>query len=280
MFNAGENEGRAISGDRPRNFVKSLSKGFSVLEALAQAQDPLTLSELARSVGINNVTATRFCYTLIRLGFISRDSQLRYHLTPHVLSLGYAAIRRLDWRKVAHYYLEQLSKETRETVNLSVLNGQGILYLIRIKTEKILPFDLHIGSQLPVHCTSMGKVLMAFAPQEQTSPILNMLNLRPLTHRTLTRLKDYLKELEETRKRGYAINDEELSVGLRSVAAPVQDAQGLTMAAINIAVPTKRFSRKALENVLAPQVMRTAEEISRALREMEWTSVPIGKANN
>jgi len=275
MLNSKKNEGKIVSGDKARNFVKSLSRGFSVLEALAQAQNPLTLSELARSVGIKNVTATRFCYTLAQLGFISRDSQLRYSITPRVLSFGYAVIRGLDWRKVAHFYLEQLSKDTRETVNLSILNGDEILYLIRIRTEKILPFDLQIGSKLPVYCTSMGKVLMAFASQEETRPILDMLDFRPLTHRTITRMKYYQKELELTKKRGYAINDEELSVGLRSAAAPIRDAQGLTMAAINIAVPTKRFSCTALKNVLVPKLMETAEEISRALREMEWTSLSV-----
>lgn len=280
MVNPKEKNSRIVFGDKARNFVKSLSRGFSVLEALAQAQNPLTLSEIARSVGIKNVTATRFCYTLAQLGFISRDSQLRYHITPRVLSFGYAAIRGLDWQKVAHFYLDQLSKDTRETVNMSVLSGDEILYLIRIKTEKILPFDLQIGSKLPVYCTSMGKVLMAFVSEKKIRPILSRLHFRSLTHRTITGFKEYQKELGLTKRRGYAINDEELSVGLRSAAAPIRDAHGSTIAAINIAVPTKRFSRIALENLLVPKLVETAEEISRALRDMEWISVSEKRGND
>lgn len=266
--------------NKPRNFIKSLAKGLAVLQTLSEAPQPLSLAEIAQSVGINNVTAMRFCFTLNQLGFIQRDGQRRYRLTPQVLSLGYAVIRGLDWRKVAHYYLEQLSREIGETVNLSVLDGKEIMYMIRIKTEKILPYDLHIGSKLPVHCTSMGKVLMAFNPREKTRPILNGLDFGPLTHRTITCFEDYLKELEKVRRQGYSINDEELSVGLRSIAAPIRDAKGVAVAAINIAVPTKRFSLKELQNRFAPRVIETAEKISKALREMEWTLRPEWKGND
>jgi IclR family pca regulon transcriptional regulator len=260
--------------NKPRNFIKSLAKGLAVLQTLSETPHPLSLVEIAQSVGINNVTAMRFCFTLSELGFIQRNGQRRYHPTPQVLSLGYSVIRRLDWLKVAQYYLDQLSKDIGETVNLSVLDGMEIMYMLRIRTEKILPYDLHIGSKLPVYCTSMGKVLMAFNHQEKTRPILNRLDFRPLTHRTITCLEDYLFELDKVRKCGYAVNDEELSVGLRSVAAPIRDAKGLAVAAINIAVPTKRFSLEELQNRLCSRIIEASEKISKALREMEWTLRP------
>jgi len=255
---------------RGRSFVRSLERGLLVLQGLAKESRPLTLSEIARHAGINNPTASRFCYTLTQLGFIQRDPYKRYHLTPRVLSLGYAAIRGFKWREVAHFYLNGLSKEIRETVNLSVLDGHEIMYLIRIKTERLLPYDLQIGSKLPVHCTSMGKALMAFVSPERMRSILSRVDFRAFTHRTITGVEDYLTAIEIVRKQGYAINDEEQSVGLRSVAAPVRDVEGRAIAAINIAVPTKRYSRQEVEDNLAPQIVETAGKISNALAEMEW----------
>lgn len=269
------------SKEKPRYFVQSVAKGFSLLQALSEAGKPLTLSELARSMDVSKTTATRFAYTLIQLGFIYRDAQRRYSLTPKVLTLGYSVIRRQDWLKVAQYYLQRLFREIEETVNLAVLDGKEILYLIRIKKgEDILPFDLQIGSKLSVHCTSMGKILMAFGPPKKIRPVLKILDFWPFTQRTITRLEDYLKELEHSRKKGYAVNDEELSVGLRSVAAPVRDEHGWAPAAISIVLPTKRFHRKDLDKIYAPRVMQTAEEISQALREMEWYPAYDARALN
>jgi len=255
---------------RGRSFVRSLERGLLVLQALAKESRPLTLSEIARYAHTNNATASRFCYTLSQLGFIQRDPHKCYHLTPRVLSLGYAAIRGLRWREIAYFYLNALSKEVGETVNLAVLDGYEIMYVVRIKTERLLPYDLQIGSKLPVHCTSMGKALMAFVSPKRGRSILNRLDFRPLTHRTITGIEDYLKELEVVREKGYAINDEEQSVGVRSIAAPVRDAEGCAIAAINIAVPTKRYSRQEVEDNLAPQIVETAGLISKALAEMEW----------
>lgn len=253
-----------------RNFVQSVARGLSFLQALGNVSRPLSLTQLARSVGTNKATASRFCYTLTVLGFMQQDTQKRYHLTPRVLTLGYSAVRGLNWRKVASHYLESLSQAIGEWVNLSVLDGHEILYMIRIRTENILPYDLQIGSKLPVHCTSMGKVLMAFGPPEKTRPILEALEFRPFTHRTITQLEDYLKELEKVRHNGYAFNDEEQSEGLRSVAAPVRALEKWAVAAINIAVPTKRYNRSDVERVLAPRAVQTAEAISKAFKEMEW----------
>ncbi len=257
--------------EKSRYFVQSVAKGLSLLQALSDAGKPLMLSELARSMRVGKTTATRFAYTLTQLGFIYRDAQRQYSLTPKVLTLGYSVIRGQDWLKVAKYYLERLSREIEETVNLAVLDGKEILYLHRIKKyEDVLPFDLQIGSKLPVHCTSMGKILMAFGPPEKIRPVLKILDFWPFTQRTITRLEDYLKELEDSRKKGYAVNDEELSVGLRSVAAPVRDKHDWARAAICIVLHTKKFCRKDVEKIYAPRVMQTAEEISQALREMEW----------
>ena len=254
---------------KPRYFIGSLAKGLSILQAFSEAGHALTLSEIANALKTNNTTATRLCYTLTVLGFIQRDGQRRYHLTPRVLTLGYSFISGLGWQEVAKYYLETLFKEIQETVNLSILEDSEIIYLIRIRKRKYLPFDIQIGTKLPVYCTAMGKILMAMGPPKKIGSILKKLGFKPLTARTITRLDKFLEELGKVRKKGYAINDEELSIGNRAVAAPIVDKQGYAVAAINIAVPTTEYSRSQMEKTLAPQVMRTAHEISGALIKMD-----------
>lgn len=253
-------------------FVSSLARGLKVLEAFGKSPNPLTLSEIAQSLGTNKTTATRFCHTLTALGYIKRDSQRRYHLTPRVLSLGYASIRSSGWIKIAQHYIEELSKEINETINLSMLDGSEIIYLVRAKTEKILPYDLMIGSKLPIYCTSMGKVLLAFGKEEKTKDLIAHLELNAFTHRTITRKADLLREIQQTRERGYAFSDEEFSLGLRSVAVPLLGDDQYALAAINIAVPTKRYTVEDLETALVPRLRDLAKQISRSLKGMEITS--------
>ncbi len=256
----------SMDQDNDRYFLKSLAKGMHVLQILAESKGTLTLSELSRSAGTNNATVTRICNTLAQLGFVRRDSQRRYHLTPKLLSLGYASMSSLGWRQVARHYLENLAEQTGETVNLSILQGKELMYLVRINnTGRILPFDLQLGSRLPLHCTSMGKCLLAFATSDELERILADYEFTPLTHRTITSDQAFRDELISVRERGYAVNDEELSYGLRSVSAPIKDTTGSAIAALNIAVPTKRVSREDLEQQLAPLVINTAEKIQRAL---------------
>jgi len=263
---------------KPRYFISSLAKGLSVLQAFGEAGHALTLSEIANALGANNTTATRLCYTLTELGFIQKDGQRRYHLTPKVLALGHSYISGLAWQEVAKYYLECLFKEVQETVNLSILEGSEIIYIIRIRKRKYLPFDIQTGTKLPVYCTAMGKVLMAMGPPEKVKPILKVLEFKPLTARTLTRLDKFIDELDKVRKKGYAINDEELSIGNRAVAAPVLGKHGYAVAAINIAVPTTEYSRSQMEKKLAPRVIKTAREISEALIKMEAPLVMEGSS--
>ena len=261
---------------KPRYFINSLAKGLSVLQAFSESDHTLTLSEIAHALRANTTTATRLCYTLTELGFIHKDGQRRYHLTPKVLTLGHSYISGLAWQEVAKYYLEVLFKEVQETVNLSILEGSEIIYIIRIRKRKYLPFDIQTGTKLPVYCTAMGKVLMAMGPPEKVKPILKVLEFKPLTARTLTRLDKFNDELDKVRKKGYAINDEELSIGNRAVGAPIIDKHNYAVAAINIAVPTTEYSRSQMEKKLAPRVIKTACEISEALIKMEAPLVMEG----
>lgn len=269
---------RNIRIKRPRYFINSLAKGLSVLQAFSKADHSLTLSEIANALEANKTTATRLCYTLTELGFVHKDGQRRYHLTPKILTLGHSYISGLGWQEVAQYYLEALFREVQETVNLSVLEDSEIIYLLRIRKRKYLPFDIRIGTKLPVYCTAMGKVLMAIGAPEKINPIFKTLEFKPLTPRTIKSLNKFMDELEKVRKKGYAINDEELSIGNRAVAAPILSKQGYAVAAINIATPTSEYGRNQMEKILAPKVIKTAREISEALIKIEAPLVMEGSS--
>jgi IclR family pca regulon transcriptional regulator len=171
----------------------------------------------------------------------------------------------LDLRRVAIPYLEATSNEIGETVNLAILEGAEVVYIERIKTQQILNINLQVGSRLPAYCTSMGKAMLAYLDENQLEEILKKTDLVPFTSRTIARKADLKRELIGVRVRGFAMNNEELSEGLRSVAAPVRNVKGEVIAAVNIAVPSIRISLKKMETVLAKKAMETAFKISSAL---------------
>jgi len=251
---------------KPRSFITSLARGLQVLEALARSSKPLNLTQLSEKVGFHKVTTSRFCYTLTELGYVERIHKKRYRLTPKALGLGYAVVCNLDLRQVGEPHLRELSASLGETVNMAVLDQTEILYVARFKTEQIMPTELHIGSRLPLHCTSMGKAILAHLPEEELSELLDRITFSQLTHRTITTREALLEELEKVRKQGYAVNDEELSVGLRSIAAPIMQ-DNRPVAAINIAVPTARYNVEQLAKNFSGPLLKTAKTISEVLQQ-------------
>jgi len=181
-------------------------------------------------------------------------------------------MRNLDIRRVAFPYLDKASKEVGETVNLAILDGMEIVYVERIKTQQILNINLQIGSRLPAYCTSMGKAMLAFLPEERLEEFLKKMDLTTHTPYTITLREDLRKELRKVKAHGFATNNEELSIGLRSVAAPVRNYTGEVIAAVNIAVPSIRVSQRRLKTILAKKVMKTANQISSTLGYKESSS--------
>ncbi|MGQ9748220.1 IclR family transcriptional regulator [Desulfosoma sp.] len=260
--------------DGSRTFIQSLARGMAVLEVLSQCERPLNLTELAEAVGLNKVTVSRFCYTWVRLGYVHRTPDKHYHLAPKVLSLGYGALCRMDIRQVGEPYLQELSRTLGETVNMAVRDGIEILYVDRYVTEPIMKHPLHIGARLPLHCTSMGKAILAFLPAKERNEVLTNLPLHIVTHRTITTLEALQWELDQVRRQGYALNDEELSVGLRSIAVPVLK-HGQPVAAVNVAVSTSRYTVEALVERCLPALKETVRTISDLLAKQ----VPVRRVH-
>jgi IclR family pca regulon transcriptional regulator len=246
-----------------RNFIESLSRGLSVLSALARSPVPLSLTELADQVGLSRSTMQRLTHTLLHLGHLDRDEETKkYRLGPRSLHFCFSVMKGLDLRKITLPYLERAAREIGETVNLAILDGAEILYVERIHVHQILNVNLQVGSRLPAHCTSLGKAILAFMPGKRLDAVLEKIALDPFTPQTITAKAGLRGELKRVRLQGFAANDEELVTGLRSVAAPVRNFAGEVIAAVNVAVPSERVSMKKLRTFFARKVLETAGEIS------------------
>ena len=261
-----DNETTDQNGMDARYYVAALGRGLRILEAFSDQSPTLSLTEISSAAGLEKSTAFRSVHTLETLGYLVRDPQTkRYRPGLNVLRLGFAALNSMGLRQIAQPYLETLSVESGETTNMTVRDGPEVVYVARYKTTQIVSINLVLGSRLPVYCTSMGKAQLIDLSREQLSNLLGEGPYPELGPNTITSLDDLTRELERVRRQGYAINDEELAAGLRSVAAPLRNADGEIIAAINISVPSARVSRDKLEERLAPLVKTTAHDICLAL---------------
>jgi IclR family pca regulon transcriptional regulator len=253
-----------MAKDRYR--IAALERGLSVLEAFSRESPTLSMTEIARHMGLNKSTAFRITYTLEELGYLKRDPETkRYRPGLKVLRLGFSAVNSLEMGQIAQPYLKALSAQCGETTNMTVRDERDIVYVARNKTQQILSVDLHLGSRLPVYCTSMGKAQLIDLARHEIRGLLGDEPYRKRGPNTITTLDDLVAELDRVRERGYAVNDEELVAGLRAVAAPVRGRTDRIAGAINISVPSVRVSMQELEERLAPMVVDTAHQISLTL---------------
>jgi IclR family pca regulon transcriptional regulator len=245
----------------------SLGRGLHLLSVLAQAASPLGLSELTARCGFGKATTHRLARTLLDFGFLSQDPlSRRYRLGVRVLDLGFAYLSGLDVREQALPYMHQLVHEFSESVSLSMLDGPDVVYIERLRAGTLrVGIEVHVGTRIPAHCSSMGKALLAWLPLDQRRQLLEARPLVALTPNTITDLDQLEAELARVRERGFAINDEEMALGLRSTAAAIRNHDGWPVAALNAAVATARVSRAELEHRVAPRVAQCAAAISAQL---------------
>lgn len=249
-----------------RYTIRSLAQGLEALERLGGAPRGLTLMELARSLRWGKATAFRYLSTLVAAGYLDLDGDSRrYRPTVRVLRLGGNFLARLSLTDIALPHLEALSRRLGETTNMAVLDEAEVVYVARVGGKRILSTNLGVGSRLPAHCTSMGKVLLAWLPEAERERILSRARLEAFTPQTLSDPARLREALRAVRRQGYALNDQELDLGLRSCAAPVIDARGAAVAAINASFTSARFTRAELEKRAAPAIVAAARAISEVL---------------
>jgi IclR family pca regulon transcriptional regulator len=249
-----------LSESRGEHFVQSLERGLAVIRAFGAEDPELTLSDVARRTGLTRAAARRFLLTLTDLGYVRTDGK-QFALTPRILELGYAYLSSLTLPEVAEPHLERLAAELRESSSVSVLDGDDIVYVGRVPTSRIMRVSINVGTRFPAYATSMGRVLLAALPPDQLDAYLARVELRPLTPRAIDNTDDLRRELDGIRAQGWALVDQELEEGLRSIAAPIRDASGRTIAAVNVSAHASRVTAQDIERTLLPPLLQAAQRI-------------------
>lgn len=243
------------------NFMTSLARGLAVLRAFDQRRHTLSIAEVSHATGIPRAAVRRCFYTLARLGYVEAAAA-SFRLRPKILTLGHSQIAATPLAVAAQALLDRCRDTLHESCSFGVLDGDDIFYIARSETTRIMSVALRVGSHLPAYCTSMGRVLLAHLPEPTLRAYLERVVLLPLTDRTLTSSDELRRVLLGVRKAGYALVDQELEIGLRSLAVPVYDQSGAAVAAINVGTQPARVTMRQLTHSFLPRLREAAAELT------------------
>ncbi|WP_030326217.1 IclR family transcriptional regulator [Streptomyces sp. NRRL B-3229] len=246
--------------------VEALAKGLRLLALFSEQRTTMKLTDMAAETGVPLPTAFRMAATLVTEGFLEQLPDGAYRPAPKVLTLGFSALRGMDLVELADGPLRRLAAASGQTVNLGTLSDDRVLYLIRLRNNDLVTANIQVGSRLPAAGTSIGKVLLAGLAEKELDQRLTEASFAGITGPNAIRsLAGLRPALAEIREQGWAVQDEELAYGLRSVAAPVRDASGAVVAAVNVAVPAMEFPVARLHDELRPPLLDACGEITRLL---------------
>jgi IclR family KDG regulon transcriptional repressor len=257
--------GRRSLAERRGQTVQSVVRALTILDALSDSREEIGIAELSRRVGLHVSTVHRFLTTLIAREYARQNLETgRYTLGPKAFHLAESYLRQMDLRRALRPSLERLCRETGETANLVILEGGEALYLDKVESPQSLRIFSRIGRRTPLHCTAVGKVLLASRSRGEADMLLGGKPLEALTQSTITSRSQLRRELEKVQEQGYALDIEECEVGASCIAAPVRNAQSETVAVVGISGPTVRMDAQRIHELI-PCVARVAEEASEQL---------------
>jgi IclR family transcriptional regulator, pca regulon regulatory protein len=245
-------------------FVQSLERGLSVLCAFDADNPIMTLTEVGRRTGLTRATARRLLHTLCSLGYVITDGKL-FELTPRVLDLGYAYVSSLQLPQIAQPYMEDLSERVHESVSAAVLDGEQIVYVARVPTQRIMAISLAIGSRLPAAWTSMGRVLLAELDDDALTLFLATQHADAPSPQSIVEPARLFAEIVRVRHQGHCLLDQELEDGVRSVAVALRDRRGRALGALNVGTHAARVTLKELRTTILPELLSCAEAINAQL---------------
>jgi IclR family acetate operon transcriptional repressor len=249
----------------PRYNITALHRGLKLLTLVGEAQKPLAAGEIARLSNLHASTVHRFLVNLESAGFLRReDISGRYQLGAACVSLGRAALDRLDVHRISLPHLQELNRLTRETVHLTVRQDLTAVYVEKLESPEPLRIFSQVGAAVPLHCTGVGKVLLAYAKPEELKALLPRLSLSRSTPNSLSSLQELEAELSRVRRQGYAMDMEEYENHIRCIAAPLWDHAGQVKAAFSVTGPATRMTRARLRQLI-PVVTRVSQDVSRQL---------------
>lgn len=244
-----------------RDFVRALARGLAVIESFDSIQGSASLSEIASRAGLSRGTVRRALITLQSLGYLSEENG-RFALLPRALRLGYSYLASQPLWTLARPYVEEVHTQTGETTSLSVLDDGMIVYLIRIVASRLMHDRLTIGSRLAAYPASMGRVLLAGLSQAELDRYLSETEFKQLTPLTVIDPVRLRMLIQRAREQGYAVNDQEMELGLRSIAVPIKAHNGVTVAALNVGCSSVRTSYVEMETNILPILREAAAKIS------------------
>ncbi|WP_372617956.1 IclR family transcriptional regulator C-terminal domain-containing protein [Falsiroseomonas sp.] len=248
-----------------RELVHSVLRLFEVLKAFRRERPRMTLSEVAEYAGLTRASARRFLLTLTHAGYAETDGK-RFALTPRLLELGHAVMAGSSVWDIARPVLAGLSERLGESCYGAVLDGADVLYVLHIPSARhLINVDLRVGSRTPAYCTSVGRVLLAGLTPAAAERVLASARPEPRTPKTVTAKGRLLEAVEQARRQGWCIVDEELELGLRSLSVPLRGRGGVTVGAINICGPTSRVSLEELRTSFLGELLEAAARIQAAI---------------
>jgi IclR family pca regulon transcriptional regulator len=250
-------------------YSQSLERGLTILGCFTPERPLLGIADIAELLGMSRSTTHRYVVTLVAMGYLEQNATRKYRLGLRVTDLGMSALNATALRDHAHPYLEELRERTSYTTSLAMLDGTEILYVDRARSfrrgQNQIDLGLAVGSRLPAYCTSMGKLLLAYLPDDVRETALSEITLTKSGPNTITSKSALRLELEQIPEEGFAVNDEELAEGLHSIAVPVRSESREVIAAVNMAAHTSMISLTELVDALAPHLVATADRISARL---------------
>jgi IclR family pca regulon transcriptional regulator len=243
------------------SFMTSLARGLAVVQAFSDSRKAQTIAQISQKTGIPRAAVRRCLYTLQQLGYV--DAELNnFSLRPKVLTLGYSYLSSTPLTVSSQPYLNAISQQLGESCSLAVLEDGEVLYVARSAASRVMSVALNTGSRLPAYCTSLGRVMLAHLAPAELDAYFAKARLKAMTDRTVTNQKRLREILLQVRQDGYAINDEELELGLRSIAVPVRGASGQVLAALNVGAQAGRVSAERMREEFLPVLQRGAQELA------------------
>lgn len=243
------------------DFMTSLARGLAVIQAFSPQRRVLTISQISQRTGIPRAAVRRCLHTLGKLGFVTAEEGRNFSLRPRILALGHAYLASTPLANAAQPVLRHISNTLNESSSVAILDGDEILYIARAFTSRIMTIDLHVGSRLPAYCTSMGRVLLAHLPSADLDGYLERAKLIQYTTNTIVSHEGLREALEAVRRDGYAINDQELEIGLRSIAVPIAAPDGRVVAALNVGAQAARVPVAEMRDRFLPVLKDGAREL-------------------
>ncbi|QYO75678.1 IclR family transcriptional regulator domain-containing protein [Devosia salina] len=250
---------------REGDIIQGLIRGLTVIECFDEEHARMSITDVAQRTGLERATARRCLLTLAHLGYAIYDGKF-FQLTPRVLNLGHSYLAATPLPRLIQPFLEELSHATSESTSAAVLEGTDILYVARASTRRVMSINLGAGARLPAYCTSMGRTLLAALPREDAQAILDRSDIVAYTERTKADMATITTELAVVAAQGFAVIDQELELGLCSIAVPLYNAIGQVVAAINIGAQTARAPTSRMIAHFLPLMRKVQAEVRPLLR--------------